>query len=73
MNAPQIDRATREALDAIDEVQSAMRGAADLLMPERDFHCVNRNDVAALFAYLNRQQDKAMEALRSAVVEGGAQ
>lgn len=73
MNAPTFNRAAREAMDTIEEIQSALRGAADLLTPEKDLHCVSRNDVAMLFAYLNRQQDRALESLRAALVQGGAE
>lgn len=73
MNAPTYNRAAREALDTIEEIQSAMRGASDLLAPEKDLHCVSRDDVAALFRYLQQQQEQALKALSVAVFQGGAQ
>lgn len=55
------------ALDAVEEVQSALRGFDELLTPGDTAHAVARDPVACLFNYLVRQQDAAQAALRAAL------
>jgi len=57
----------QQCLIDMEEVQSAIRGAVDLMSPETDLHCVNRNDVTVLFRYLTERQEELQEKLRIAL------
>lgn len=62
-NAPAVLR----ALDAVEEIQAALRGFDELLTPGRPHDSVARDPVACLFNYLVRQQDAAQAVLREAL------
>lgn len=65
-----VNPAARAALDTIEEIDSALQGAIDLMSPETDLHCVDRNNVTTLFRYLHMQHHHALQSLRTALAQG---
>lgn len=74
---PAAAESTRAALDQLDELRAAMSAVADLVVPEKDLHCVDRNNLAMLLGLLLRLQGQAtqdawagLQAMRAREAEG---
>jgi len=74
---PESAKATRDALDQLDELHAALSAVADLSAPGNDLHAVNRNNLAMLLGLLLRMHGEAtqrawegLQALRDRETEG---
>lgn len=50
-----------ERFNELEVLQRCFSAVSDLMIPERDLHAVNRDDLGALLGYLANRMDKVME------------
>lgn len=51
----------------LDRVNTCQRAVSDLMIPERDLHVVNRDQLACLLGFLDEQRQQIVERLRQHV------
>lgn len=64
--APLNDQA-RDALERMDQIGNGWAAVSDLMIPEKDLHCVDRDRLAGLLDLLAREYHEAREAFTAAL------
>lgn len=56
-----------DLLSELERVNTCQRAVSDLMVPERDLHVVNRDQLACLLGFLDEQRQQIVERLRQHV------